>query len=84
MQNKAIEINKITYDNKQNFEVHSIVKDEKNDDGIIVKQKHKVYIKVAEGEIENLSLLVMITRKIIVPVNILLQLLKNLQVILTM
>ena len=55
MQNKAIEINKITYDNKQNFEVHSIVKDEKNDDGIIVKQKHKVYIKVAEGEIENLS-----------------------------
>ena len=36
MQNKAIEINKITYDNKQNFEVHSIVKDEKNDDGIIV------------------------------------------------
>lgn len=55
MQNKAIEINKITYDNKQNFEVHSIVKDEKNDDGIIVKAKYKVYIKVAEGEIENLS-----------------------------
>lgn len=44
---KRINIKKVIYDNKENFELHGTVKEAEN--------SYSTYIKVAEGEIENLS-----------------------------
>lgn len=51
IKNKQITITKVIYDDKENFELHASVK--QKEDNITVK--HNVYIKVAEGELENLS-----------------------------
>ena len=49
VENHKVNITRVTYDDKENFEIHATIKniDENN--------KYSVYIKVAEGEVENLS-----------------------------
>ena len=46
VEDKKIDITKVVYDDKNNFELHAIVKSQEN---------NNTYIKVSEGEIENLS-----------------------------
>ena len=52
VENHGVNITKVTYDDKENFEIHATIKDidEENKNS-----KYTVYIKVAEGEVENLS-----------------------------
>ena len=52
VENHEVNITKVTYDDKENFEIHATIKDidEENKNS-----KYTVYIKVAEGEVENLS-----------------------------
>lgn len=52
---KKINITKVIYDDKNNFELHAIVKTQEEKSDIIVKENNNVYIKVREGEIQNLS-----------------------------
>ena len=47
IQNRQINITKIIYDDKENFELNSVTKEQ--------TEKNTIYIKVQEGEIENLS-----------------------------
>ena len=48
VENDGVNITKVTYDDDENFEIHATIK---NVDG----NKNNVYIKVSEGEVENLS-----------------------------
>lgn len=55
IENKQVNITKVIYDNSENFELYSTIKNQENKNGIIISNKYNVYIKIAEGEIENLS-----------------------------
>ncbi len=52
---KRVNITKVIYDDKNNFEKYTTVKMQENNDNIITNTNYNVYIKVAEAEIQNLS-----------------------------
>ena len=52
LEKHCVNITKVIYDDKENFEIHATIK---NIDDESKNSKYTVYIKVAEGEVENLS-----------------------------
>ena len=52
---KKVNITKVIFDDEENFELQSNIKYQQEKNKITTTNKHNVYIKVAEGEIENLS-----------------------------
>ena len=50
-ENKNVNITKVIYDDKNNFELHAEIKRNSTN----IKESRNVYIKISEGEIENLS-----------------------------
>lgn len=55
IKDKRVNITKVLYDNKDNFEIYAKIKEQENKNNVILNTNYNVYIKVAEGEIENLS-----------------------------
>lgn len=53
--NNQVSITKVIYNDKDNFEINSVVKAKEKENNVILNKNYKIYIKVIDSEIENLS-----------------------------
>lgn len=68
--NNQVSITKVIYDDKNNFEINSVVKAKEKENNVILNKNYKIYIKVIDSEIENLSCTCDDYKKAIALVNI--------------